>query len=95
MIVIGLGTGRSGTTSLAKILSARRHAFCFHEMNPACVRFSGMPRPILNTVDEFQMILNGGDPSMLTLDLSNRHSVKAYDEICGKKKIRLIGDVAF
>ena len=61
MIVIGLGTGRSGTASLAKLLSAQHDAFCFHEMNPSCVRFSGTPRPILNVIDEYQAILDGGD----------------------------------
>ena len=95
MIVIGLGTGRSGTASLAKLLSAQRDAFCFHEMNPACVRFSGTPRPILNAIDEFQAILDGGDPSMLTVDLSRPVAAKAYDELCKMQRVRLIGDVAF
>jgi hypothetical protein len=54
MIVIGLGTTRSGTASLAKLLSSQHDAICFHEINPSCVRFSGTPRPILNTIDGFQ-----------------------------------------
>jgi hypothetical protein len=95
MIVIGLGTGRSGTASLAKLLGSQQDAMCFHEMNPSCVRFSGTPRPVLNTIDEFQSILNGGDPSMLTVDLSRRVSAEAYDRLCQMRRVRLIGDVAF
>lgn len=95
MIVIGLGTGRSGTASLAQLLNAQPDALCFHEMNPSCVRFSGTPRPILNTVDEFQAILDGGDPSMLTVDLARPPSAKAYDELCKMRGLRIIGDVAF
>lgn len=95
MIVIGLGTGRSGTASLAKLLGSQQDAMCFHEMNPSCLRFSGTPRPVLNTIDEFQSILNGGDPSMLTVDLSRRVSAEAYDRLCQMRRVRLIGDVAF
>jgi Sulfotransferase family len=95
MIVIGLGTGRSGTASLAKLLSSQRDAMCFHEMNPSCVRFSGTPRPILNAIDEFQAIINGGDPSMVTVDLSRKVSAEAYDRLCRMARVRLIGDVAF
>ena len=95
MIVIGLGTGRSGTASLAKLLNAQHDAHCFHEMNPSCVRFSGTPRPILNTIDEYQAILDGGDPSMLTVDLGRTVAAKAYDELCKMPRVRLIGDIAF
>jgi len=95
MIVIGLGTGRSGTASLAKLLNAQRDALFFHEMNPAAVRFSGTPRPFINSLDEFQAILDGGDPSMLTVDLSRAVVAQAYDELCQMSKVRLIGDVAF
>jgi len=95
VIVFGLGTGRSGTASLAKLLNAQKDALCFHEMNPSCVRFYNTPRPILNTVDEYQTILNGGDPSMLTVDLGRGMAAKAYDELCTMKRVRLIGDIAF
>ena len=95
VIVIGLGTGRSGTASLAKLLNAQRDALCFHEMNPSCVRFSGTPRPILNNIDEYQAILDGGDPSLLTVDLGRPVAARAYDELCKMPRVRLIGDIAF
>jgi Sulfotransferase family len=95
MIVIGFGTGRSGTTSLAELLAAQKNAHCFHELNPACVRFSGTPRPIINTIDEFRRIEEGGDPSELTVDFTRRDSTRSYEQLCRKSGLRLIGDVAF
>jgi hypothetical protein len=95
MIVIGLGTGRSGTASLARLLNAQTDSLCFHEMNPSAVRFSGTPRPFINTIEEFQAILDGGDPSMLTVDLSRAVAARAYDELCRMRRVRLIGDIAF
>lgn len=94
-IVIGLGAGRAGTASLAALLSAQDHAVCFHEMNPSCVAFRGTPRPILNGIGEFQHILDGGAPAMLTVDLSREASASTYSRLCGMKTIDLIGDVAF
>jgi hypothetical protein len=95
MIVIGLGTGRSGTASLATLLNAQVDALCFHEMNPSCVRFSGTDRPVLNTIEEFQTILDGGEPAQLTVDLSRAVAARAYDELCRMRRVRLIGDIAF
>jgi len=95
MIIIGLGSGRSGTASLAKLLNAQHDAVFFHEMSPSNVRFFGTPRPILNTIDEYQAILDGGSPSMLTVDLAREVSAKQYDELSKMQKVSLIGDVAF
>lgn len=95
MIVIGLGTGRSGTASLAKLINSQRDALCFHEMNPSCARFEGAPQPILRTIDEFQTIVEGGDPSMLTVDLSRGVAARAYERLCRMSRVRLIGDIAF
>lgn len=94
MIILGLGTGRSGTASLAKLLNAQTASFCFHEMDPACVRNSGTLRPILNSVDEFQAIIDGGDPGMLTVDLSRAVSAAAYDVLKDMPSVRMIGDIA-
>lgn len=95
MIVIGLGTGRSGTASLANLLLKQTDAHCFHEMNPTCVRFFGTPRPILNGIDEYQAILDGGDPSKLIVDLSRQVVMEAYDKLCKTDNVKLIGDIAF
>lgn len=95
MIVIGLRAGRSGTASLTKLLNAQHDGLCFHEMNPSCVRFSGTPRPILNTIDEYKAILGGCDPSMLILDLNQRVMASGYDELCKILRLRVIGNIVF
>lgn len=94
MIVIGLGSGRSGTASLAKLLNAQKNALCFHEMNPSCVRHTGTAQPILNGVRDMAAILDGGDPSLLTVDLARAVAAKAYDELSAMKSVSLLGDIA-
>lgn len=93
MILIGLGTGRSGSASFANLISAQKNAFCFHEMNPAVMRFTGTPRPALNTLDEFQAIIDGGDPAMITADLSRWVVATAYDDIKTRTGLKFIGDI--
>ena len=95
MIVIGLGSGRSGTASLAKLLNSQVDGLCFHELNPSCSAFTGTPRPMMNTAAEFAAILDGGDPSMLTADLSRRVTAEAYAKLSKMTTVRLIGDIAF
>lgn len=95
MIVIGLGTGRSGTTSLAHLLCRQPQAIVFHEMNPAAMCFEGTKAPVLNSIREFEAILDGGDTSLLTVDLARQASQETYDDLCTRDKVSLIGDIAF
>jgi hypothetical protein len=95
MIIIGLGSGRSGTASLAKLLNAQKDAAVFHEMSPSTVRFAGTPRPILNAIEEFEAIVAGGDPSRLTVDLAREVSARRYDQMRHMRRVSLIGDIAF
>jgi len=95
MIVIGLGTGRSGTASLAKLLNAQADALCFHEMNPSAMRWQGTSRPAINMVEEFDAILHGGPTDRLSVDLSRTVAAQAYDRLCTMPKVRLLGDIAF
>jgi len=94
MIIIGLGPGRSGTASLAKLLSSQKDSLCFHELNPSCVCHSGSVQPILNTINEFQRILDGGDPSLLTVDFTRNVSVKKFKQLIHMDRVGLLGDVA-
>lgn len=64
-IVIGLGSGRSGTASLASLIDRQPGGICFHEMNPSCAVFSGNAQSQLNTVREFGQILTVGQPELL------------------------------
>lgn len=94
-IVIGLGSGRSGTASLTSLIDRQVGGICFHEMNPACAVFSGNPQPHLNAVREFQAILRGGDRRLLTLDYSRPVSVATYERLQTLPEVRVIGDIAY
>jgi len=95
MIVIGLGSGRTGTASLSHLIGSQRAALCFHELNPTGAVFAGNPQPILNGINEFQAILNGGDRRLLSLDYSRPPSVATYRQLQELPEIRLIGDIAY
>lgn len=94
-IVIGLGSGRSGTASLTSLIDRQFGGICFHEMNPSCAVFSGNPQPHVNAIMEFQNVLLGGDRTRISIDYSRPSSVKTYDKLQDMKEISLIGDIAF
>jgi hypothetical protein len=95
MIVFGLGSGRTGTASLSHLIGSQQGAICFHELNPTGVVFDGNPQPLLNTVHEFQAILEGGDKRLLALDYSRPASVAKYSELLAAGKVSILGDIAF
>jgi hypothetical protein len=95
MIVIGLGSGRTGTASLSHLFNSQHGAVCFHELNPTGVVFEGNPQPILNTIREFQNILDGGDKHLLALDYARPASVKSYTHLQGMEQVLLMGDIAY
>jgi hypothetical protein len=94
-IVIGLGSGRSGTASLSSLLDRQAGAICFHEMNPSCAVFSGNPQPHLNAVSEFQKLLRGGNRACLSIDYSRPYSVTTYQKLQDMAELNLIGDIAY
>lgn len=94
-IVIGLGSGRSGTASLTSLLDRQHGGICFHEMNPACAVFDGNPQPHVNAILEFRKLLRGGDRSWLSIDYSRPASVETYNKLQDMPQLNLIGDIAF
>ncbi len=94
-IVIGLGSGRSGTASLAALIDRQRGGLCFHEMNPSCAVFSGNPQSHVNAVREFRSILDGNDRASLSIDYSRPASVETYGKLQQMSEVRLLGDIAY
>lgn len=94
-IVIGLGSGRSGTASLASLIDRQPGGICFHEMNPAGAVFAGNPQAHLNTATEFRAIVAGGDRARLSIDYSRPASRATYDRLQRMGEVRLIGDIAY
>ena len=95
MIVLGLGSGRTGTASLSQLINSQKNAICFHELNPTGVVFEGNPQPIINTITEFSRILDGGDKHLLSIDYGRPSSVKKYQELQISQNINIIGDIAY
>jgi len=94
-IVIGLGSGRSGTASLASLIDRQNGGLCFHEMNPSGAVFSGNPQSHLNVVNEFQSILSGGSRASLSIDYSRPMSVETYERLAAMTQVKLLGDIAY
>lgn len=94
-IVIGLGSGRSGTASLTSLIDRQPGGICFHEMNPAGAVFQGNPQPHVNAVREFQALLDGGSRARLSIDYSRPSSVQTYQKLQEMPRLNLIGDIAY
>lgn len=95
MIVIGLGSGRTGTASMSHLFNSQPASICFHELNPTGAVFEGNPQPILNTINEFQKLLEGGDKRLLAIDYSRPASVARYADLQKMGALKLIGDIAY
>lgn len=80
---------------MSHLFNSQKHALCFHELNPTGAVFSGNPQAILNTINEFQRILDGGAKHLLSLDYSREASVKRYEDLKQMSQVDLIGDIAY
>src|SRR5262245_65213431 len=94
MIAIGLGSGRSGTKSLAGLVSLQKHSVCFHEMIASNVMFEGTEWPIVNSLRDFTDILAGGDRRHLCVDLADDSVARTYGKLINMGEVATIGDVA-
>lgn len=92
-IIIGLGTGRSGTQSLAQLLNMQPGTVCFHETNPSCVKWKDTPRTVLSMIDEFEAVLAGG-PREITIDFTRPAKDDGLDRLRDLPDVSCIGDVA-
>tara|TARA_R110001583_G_scaffold154316_1_gene305992 strand:+ start:21603 stop:22379 length:777 start_codon:yes stop_codon:yes gene_type:complete len=96
MIIIGLGAGRTGTASMASLFGSQQDAICFHELNPTCAAHKVNPQSVLNTVNEFQRIIEGGDKRLLSVDYSRKMSVDTYAELLNRAtNPKIMGDIAY
>lgn len=93
MIIIGLGSGRCGTRSLASLLNAQADTVCFHEVNPSCMAWTGTERTVLSMLEEFRAVLAGG-PRQITVDLATRRRAEQLPRLRSLEAVRAIGDVA-
>ncbi len=93
MIVFGLGSGRSGSQSLARLLGRQPGAFVTHEKNPHDMAWSGAEEAVLANLREFERALAMNEPRFrITLEEPNRD---VLDRMRAGGPVRLAGDVAF
>jgi len=94
-IIIGLGSGRSGTVSLARLLNSQEETVCFHEINPCCMSWSGSAGPVFSMLNEFQSILNNGPRDRVTIDLTSPNRNSPLKRLQDLSEVSCIGDVGF
>lgn len=94
-IIIGLGTGRSGTASLAKLINAQDGAVCFHEINPLGMGWSNTPGTVSTMLREFQSILDGGPCNQLTIDRTSPKRDAPMQRLKQLRKVTTIGEIGF
>jgi len=92
-IIIGLGTGRSGTQSLAQLIHRQPGAVCFHEINPSCMKWAATPATVRSMIAEFRAVLGGG-PREITLDFTRPAGEDGLARLRDLPSVAAIGDVA-
>lgn len=93
-ILLGMGTGRSGTQSLSQLLNAQTGTVCFHELNPACMKWKDTPQTVRSMVREFEGILKSHSRDV-TLDFTRPAKDEGLDRLRDLPSVNTIGDVAF
>lgn len=91
-IIIGLGSGRCGTLSLAHLLNAQPATACFHEANPSCMAWEGADATVISLLRDFGAVLRGGEPAV-TVDLTAPNRTCPLDRMRALKCLRSLGDV--
>lgn len=93
-IIIGMGTGRCGTTSLAELLVAQEGAVCFHELNWRAMSWMGAERVVQAGLDGFAALL-AGRASELNLDAPRGQLLPEYKRMKLLSRVTAIGDIGF
>jgi len=93
-IIFGLGTGRSGTQSLAKLLNEQDKSVCFHEINPASMCWKGSEETVFSLIRDFDDILKGGRRAV-TVDYTSPNRGLPLRKLRDEENIEVIGDIGF
>lgn len=94
-IIIGLGTGRCGTVSLARLINAQDESVCFHEINPRSMSWSSSYEVVVSMLQEFRNVLEGGSGKQISIDLTSPGRDAPLQRILQQPNITTIGDIGF
>lgn len=92
-IVIGLGSGRCGTKSLANLLDAQPDTICFHELNPSSMSWNGAQSSVSSMIRDFQALTVDGEVA-LTIDYSVPDRATPIKGLSKLNTLTVVGDVA-
>jgi hypothetical protein len=91
-VIIGLGTGRCGTSSLAALLNGQPETTCFHELNPSSMAWTGAEATVGSLMRDFSDILQGGD-RVVTADMVSPNRLAPLSRLASLERVSAIGDV--
>ena len=88
-IIIGCGTGRSGTHSLSALFNKQLNTIVYHELEPKEMQWEGAEEFIKKIIGYFQKSLANNTPLNALKQLSRGNIVYSYREL------KFIGDIGF
>ncbi len=91
-MIFGLGSGRSGTASLAGLFNAQPNTVCFHEVNPSAMAWRGAEGTVISLLRDFRAIL-AGEERALTIDRTSPHRDGPVPRLRALDRVTGIGDV--
>jgi hypothetical protein len=94
-LIIGLGTGRCGTMSLANLINSQPSSVCFHELNPSCMSWAGSYGTVYSMLRDFEGILGGGQRDHLTVDRTSSNNAHSIERLTTIEKVTSLGDLGF
>ncbi len=91
-MIFGLGSGRSGTASLAGLFNAQPNTVCFHEVNPSAMAWRGAEGTVISLLRDFRAIL-AGEERALTIDRTSPGRDGPLPRLMTLERVTSIGDV--
>lgn len=92
-IVFGVGSGRCGTTSLQALINAQENGVCFHEVNPACMAWTGTESTVISILNDFTHALSQ-KPRGIAIDRTESGRSGPLEKYLEIDNLKVIGDVA-
>jgi hypothetical protein len=92
--IIGIGSGRTGTNSLAKLFNNQKNTICFHELNPACMKWKGTEVTVNSMLREFEDLCAGKETNVST-DFTSPNRNTPLGKLAQMDSVDVVGDIGF
>lgn len=98
-LVIGLGTGRCGTSSLRSLVEHQPGALCFHELRAREMAWTGAEKQVELTVRELEEVLLTGSAEGVYVEPRNASKRETSDRsiarVLQEGRVDVVGDIGF